>query len=114
MTRIQRSGSEWIKVHLKKSLRGPSMQTEAVERDSSVENVPSNPEHCPACGYIGGGQWLQAPDRFQGRPPLYQLLRCRECSLVWLKNPPSPEEMGYHYGPDYDRAIAGAGEDPKH
>lgn len=90
------------------------MQTEAVERDSSVENVPSNPEHCPACGYTGGEQWLQAPDRFHGRPALYQLLRCRECSLVWLKNPPSPEEMGYHYGPDYDRAIAGAGEDPKH
>jgi hypothetical protein len=41
-------------------------------------------------------------------------MRCRECSLVWLGNPPSPEEMGDHYGLDYDRAIAGAGEDPNH
>lgn len=41
-------------------------------------------------------------------------MRCPSCSLVWLDNPPSPEEMGQHYGEDYDRWIGGAGEDPNH
>lgn len=90
------------------------METEAVEQSSPVENILYSPEHCPACGHHGAENFLQAPDRFHGRPQLYQLMHCRECSLVWLGNPPSPEEMGYHYGPDYDRAIAGAGEDPNH
>jgi SAM-dependent methyltransferase len=90
------------------------MQTEAVENSSRVESVLNKAEGCPACGHDGAENWRQAPDRFHGRPQLYQLMRCRACSLVWLGNPPSLEEMGYHYGPDYDRAIAGAGEDPNH
>lgn len=69
---------------------------------------------CPGCGQDGAEKFLAAPDRFHGRPEVYQLLRCPSCSLVWLENPPIPEEMGYHYGADYDRAIAGAGEDPDH
>jgi SAM-dependent methyltransferase len=84
------------------------MQQEAIEADVRTA------QRCPACGHEGAVNWLQAPDRFHGRQQLYQLMRCRACSLVWLGNPPSPEEMGYHYGPDYDRAIAGAGEDPNH
>jgi SAM-dependent methyltransferase len=90
------------------------MQIEAVENESLVEIRPESPERCPACGHDGVETWLRAPDRFHGRPQLYQLMHCRSCSLVWLANPPSPEEMGYHYGADYDRAIAGAGEDPNH
>jgi 2-polyprenyl-3-methyl-5-hydroxy-6-metoxy-1,4-benzoquinol methylase len=90
------------------------MQTEAVDKSFPVENVVYNPEHCPGCGHTGAENWLRAPDRFHGRPQLYQLVRCPGCSLVWLANPPSPEEMGYHYGPDYDKAIAGTGEDPNH
>jgi SAM-dependent methyltransferase len=90
------------------------MQTESVEKDSPVDNVLHSADHCPACGHNGAEKFLQAPDRFHGRPQVYQLLRCPSCSLVWLENPPTPEEMGYHYGSDYDRAIAGAGEDPNH
>jgi SAM-dependent methyltransferase len=57
---------------------------------------------------------LRAPDRFHGRTELYQLTRCSACSLVWLENPPPPNEMWKHYGADYDKAISGGGEDPDH
>lgn len=69
---------------------------------------------CPACGRPETGVWLKAPDRFHGRQRLHELVRCRGCALVWLKDPPSPAEMGEHYGVDYDRAITAAGEDPNH
>ncbi len=90
------------------SISNQLMQQEATE--SGLGNLGP----CPVCGHTGAEKWLQAPDRFHGRPQLYQLLRCRACSLVWLVNPPPPEEMGYHYGPDYDRAIAGGGDDLNH
>jgi SAM-dependent methyltransferase len=35
------------------------------------------------------------------------------CSVVWLLDPPAPSEMGQHYGEDYDRAIARAGQNPR-
>jgi SAM-dependent methyltransferase len=57
--------------------------------------------------------FLAAPDRYHGRQRQYQLVRCTGCSLVWLENPPPSEEMGEHYGVDYDRSVALAGEDPK-
>lgn len=69
---------------------------------------------CPACGRCSGKKWLQAPDRFHGRPRLYTLLRCSSCSMVWLHDPPPPSEMGQHYGEDYDRAISRTGQDPRH
>jgi len=65
---------------------------------------------CPICGSAGAENWLRAPDRFHGRRELFQLLRCWSCSLVWLKDPPAPAEMSFHYGSDYDRLIASAGE----
>lgn len=69
---------------------------------------------CPICGHNNALKLLQAPDRFHGRKQLYELVRCTSCSLVRLENPPTLFEMGRHYGADYDRAIAGAGEDPDH
>lgn len=69
---------------------------------------------CPVCGHSIVENWIEAPDRFQGRLRLYQLARCPFCSLVWLQDPPPPIEMAQHYGEDYDRAIAGVGEDPDH
>lgn len=69
---------------------------------------------CPVCERSEVEKWLEAPDRFHGRQELYQLERCRSCGLVWLKNAPSPHEMGAHYGEDYDRAIAAGGQDPNH
>jgi SAM-dependent methyltransferase len=69
---------------------------------------------CPGCGSEGANIWLQAPDKFHGRSQLYDLVRCPECSLVWLHNPLPPCEMSAHYGVDYDRAIASGGADPEH
>ena len=67
---------------------------------------------CPACGRNDAELFLHAPDRFHGRRKDYELARCPSCSLVWLNHPPSPAEMGEHYGPDYDRSVAAAGDSP--
>jgi 2-polyprenyl-3-methyl-5-hydroxy-6-metoxy-1,4-benzoquinol methylase len=90
------------------------MQTETVELNPRVEKMVSDPNSCPVCGHEGGEDLLQAPDRFHGRTQLYKLRRCPSCSMGWLHEPPAPAEMGQHYGLDYDRAIAGAGDDPDH
>lgn len=73
-----------------------------------------SPESCPACGCDASEEFLQAPDRFHGNQEFYSLVRCPHCALVWLDNPPLPSEMSRHYGPDYDRSVAAAGEDPDH
>ncbi len=78
------------------------------------ERTATKLDGCPVCQQSGADEWLSATDRFHGREQVYQLARCPGCSLVWLKNPPSPDEMGQHYGPDYNRAIAGGGADSKH
>ncbi|MGA7521081.1 MAG: class I SAM-dependent methyltransferase [Acidobacteriaceae bacterium] len=57
---------------------------------------------------------MTAPDRFHGRTRQYQLLRCPDCSMVWLDDPPSKAEMGMHYGADYDRTISAASAAPRH
>lgn len=90
------------------------MQVEILESNSNAQVQSGNPPRCIACGHGRPENFLRAPDRFHGRPEIYQLVRCPECSLIWLENPPSPDQMGRHYGLDYDRAIAGAGEDPNH
>lgn len=65
---------------------------------------------CPVCGHVGHEDYLRAPDRYHGRTQIYQLVQCLSCSLVWQFDPPKPEQLGQHYGPDYDRAIADAGD----
>jgi 2-polyprenyl-3-methyl-5-hydroxy-6-metoxy-1,4-benzoquinol methylase len=65
---------------------------------------------CPICGAERPKEFLKAPDRFHGRTELYTLVQCAVCSLVWLGNPPKPEDMGKHYGADYDRQISTTGE----
>ncbi|HEX4487712.1 MAG TPA: class I SAM-dependent methyltransferase [Terriglobales bacterium] len=70
---------------------------------------------CVACGHIGAEPFLKAPDRFHARPKIYSLVQCPQCSLVWLEDPPPLEDMGEHYGPDYDALIAESGEtSPEH
>jgi len=64
---------------------------------------------CPGCGHRETQDWFQAPDRFNGESKMYQLTRCTECSLVFVKDPPLPSEMGEHYGSDYDRLIESGG-----
>jgi SAM-dependent methyltransferase len=74
------------------------------------ESIPSNdPGPCPICGGKGAREWLQGPDRFHGRKEKYTLLRCPACSLVWLSNPPKPEEMYLHYTDAYHKLISAAG-----
>jgi 2-polyprenyl-3-methyl-5-hydroxy-6-metoxy-1,4-benzoquinol methylase len=65
---------------------------------------------CGGCGHDDSKIWLEAPDRFYAESELFRLRRCAHCGLVWLDNPPAPEEMGRHYGPDYDRLISNCGE----
>jgi O-antigen/teichoic acid export membrane protein/glycosyltransferase involved in cell wall biosynthesis/SAM-dependent methyltransferase len=79
-----------------------------------AEAEGKHPPACPVCGHGEGQHLLSAPDRFHGRTEIYELLRCSLCSLVWLKDPPQPADMGQHYGEDYDRAVAAAGHDPDH
>lgn len=66
---------------------------------------------CPLCGCPDLTSFLEAPDRFHWRQKVYQLRRCSGCSCVWTANPPPPEEIMFHYGDDYHRAITAGGED---
>jgi 2-polyprenyl-3-methyl-5-hydroxy-6-metoxy-1,4-benzoquinol methylase len=68
------------------------------------------PGPCLVCGRSGACVWLKAPDRFHGRQEKYTLVRCPACSIVWLDNPPKPEEMHLHYTEAYDRLISASGE----
>jgi 2-polyprenyl-3-methyl-5-hydroxy-6-metoxy-1,4-benzoquinol methylase len=65
---------------------------------------------CPACGSKDVVAWQEGPDRFHNRADVYQLLRCRDCSVVSLDNPPAPEQMDRHYGREYHNFITAAGE----
>jgi SAM-dependent methyltransferase len=65
---------------------------------------------CPLCGSAALSALLSAPDRYQWRKEIYDLVRCNSCSLVWLASPPRPHEMAVHYGVDYYKGIATAGE----
>jgi 2-polyprenyl-3-methyl-5-hydroxy-6-metoxy-1,4-benzoquinol methylase len=65
---------------------------------------------CPGCADQRTTKLLVAPDRFNLRKKMYTLVRCQECSLVWLGNPPNPDEMVSHYGALYDQAVSTAGE----
>ena len=68
-----------------------------------------DPETCPICGTAGPQLWVQSPDRLHGRSEEYTLLRCATCSLVWLRRPPSAEEMHLHYTEAYHKLISSAG-----
>jgi SAM-dependent methyltransferase len=93
----------------------PSKNSATVlDRPDQVTNLGRDAQCCPHCGERNVENRLSAPDRFHGRRTFYTLLRCPSCSLVWLKDPPPPAQMGQHYGVDYDRAIAGGGGDPDH
>src|SRR5579859_4625440 len=76
---------------------------------NSAEQV-FNAEYCSICGQCVPVHFMEAPDRFHGKQERYQLVRCPSCSVVWLQNPPRPHEMDVHYGPDYDKVVAAAGE----
>jgi SAM-dependent methyltransferase len=87
-----------------RTLKQSSLQKNIAERSGTITS------RCPICEHEGAQDLLKAPDRFHGRTQLYQLLRCPSCSVVWTDHPPRPEEMHLHYGTDYERLIAAAGE----
>lgn len=64
---------------------------------------------CPVCG-CRGALFLRAPDRFHRRSRLYELFRWCSSGLVWLRDPPRPEEAAYHYGTEYHMTMATSGE----
>ena len=90
----------------------PATQPPASGAVATLENAApcSTGDRCPICGHSGATLWLRAPDRFHGRRELYTLLRCPACSVVWLSDPPRPEEMHLHYTEAYDRLISAAGQ----
>lgn len=65
---------------------------------------------CPACGGDQIQPFVSARDYFFVRGTRYGLTRCAECHLCWLSTPPRVEEMGSHYGDDYDRMITAPGD----
>lgn len=65
---------------------------------------------CVICGQVETQEVLRAPDRFHGRQQKYSLVRCLNCSFVWLSDPPQPEEMYLHYTEAYHKLISAAGE----
>jgi SAM-dependent methyltransferase len=83
---------------------------EAVAHDGMSKAAKPGAEPCPVCGLVGAREWLRAPDRFHGRREMYTLVRCPECSLVWLAQPPTPAEMGQHYTEAYHRLISASGQ----
>jgi SAM-dependent methyltransferase len=80
------------------------------DRDARANFGNRGPEPCVICGQAGGQELLRAPDRLHGRPEKYTLVRCPDCSLVWLSHPPKPEEMDLHYTDAYHKLISAAGE----
>ena len=90
------------------------MNTTTAEPVTLLSEPGSDQKKCPMCAATRTTILLTAPDRFHGRDTQYNLLRCPSCSLVWLDAPPSPSQMGEHYGADYDRTIATAKKAPSH
>ena len=90
-------------------LVNPTISDPAISLSS--DRKLGTPGVCAGCGHRNGSTFLEAPDRYHGRTESYRLVRCASCSLVWLDNPPQPAEMGVHYGADYDRSVAAAGEE---
>ena len=88
------------------------MQAQLKEPESKNQTVATRV--CPICGHRKVREVLRAPDRFHSKKELYTLVRCSECTVVWLQNPPGPLEMNQHYTADYHRAISANNEHPDH
>lgn len=85
------------------------MDIAAIAEEGSKE-APRTPVACPLCGSPRFRDFLSAPDRYHLRRETYHLLYCDTCACVWLASPPPPNEIGVHYGADYYKGIATAGE----
>ncbi len=76
----------------------------------NADQTPIDGNACPCCGANNSTRWMQVPKRPRPGSGYYDLLRCYECQHTWLKNPPTPDEMGQYYGPEYHRLVGSAGE----
>jgi SAM-dependent methyltransferase len=81
-----------------------------VAREPTLKPKEHGPGPCPICGQFGAQEWLRGPDRLHGRQEKYMLVRCPNCSLVWLSDPPEPAEMHVHYTDAYHKLISAGGE----
>jgi SAM-dependent methyltransferase len=81
-----------------------------VGQEFKLEAGQSMGSACPACGSTKSAPFVQSRDWFFIRQPLYQVNRCEDCHLGWLENPPAMDEMGDHYGADYDKVITTPGD----
>lgn len=88
--------------------RGSLLKEERVL--SSIREDALQNRICPCCNQQSSTGWMEVPDRAQNGAGCYHLLRCASCHHVWLHKPPAPDEIGYYYGPQYHRAVGGAGE----
>jgi 2-polyprenyl-3-methyl-5-hydroxy-6-metoxy-1,4-benzoquinol methylase len=85
------------------------MTTAEVAKGTTQETTV-DPQACPVCSSVQVFDFLSAPDRFHLRRQLYHIMRCSSCSCAWLASPPKSEEMPFHYGEDYHKAIVAGGE----
>ena len=79
-----------------------------------MPTASDDPQLCPVCGQTGAREWLRAPDRLHGRDEQYMLMRCTECAIVWLHDPPSPGQMHLHYTDAYHKIISAGGDNSPH
>ena len=56
---------------------------------------------CPLCGEDQAQPWRAGPDRLHGTPGTYQLVRCRNCRLVYLNPRPTLDEIEAIYPAEY-------------
>jgi SAM-dependent methyltransferase len=78
------------------------------ERDNLVMNegirVITRPI-CLLCDTIGTALYRELRDRLFAAPGIWELLRCRKCSLVWLNPQPIPEDIGKLYREYYTHST---------
>jgi SAM-dependent methyltransferase len=106
--------ADWSHLRMVLPLSSPSPGLDHDTQSEALTSCADGSDRCPICKHEGQQEWLQAPDRFHGRQEVYRLVRCPGCSLVWLSNPPVPQEMHRHYTDSYHRLISKAGETSPH
>jgi 2-polyprenyl-3-methyl-5-hydroxy-6-metoxy-1,4-benzoquinol methylase len=86
----------------------------ATDQEMNLTGDRSAPRACPACGRSNAKPFVQSRDWFFIRQPLYQVERCADCHLGWLREAPAQQDMGSHYGADYDKMITTPGDLYRH
>jgi SAM-dependent methyltransferase len=92
------------------TLSSGSKPDRTADRNGGAWPIGRHRDSCPGCEQTGAREWLRGPDRLHGRQERYTLVRCPACSLVWLRDPPKPEEMHLHYTDAYHKLISAGGE----